>query len=171
MEKLGRYLTPPKAKLETKGIKSVRSRVINLSDLSPSLTCDAMRSHLLTAAKDVFGFPPEEIAEISNERLAPYAEKFSDREFIYGSPIPFDLSCDGRLPFGSVTLNLCVKDGTIVDARLYTDALDSGISAIVERALASLPFDFKAMSEALSGALSEADATALTELLSQEIFS
>ena len=34
MEKLDRYLTPPKAKLETKGIKSVRTRVINLSELA-----------------------------------------------------------------------------------------------------------------------------------------
>ena len=171
MEKLGRYLTPPKAKLESKGVKSVRSRVVNLSELAPALDCEAMRAHLLSAAGAVFGLSPMKIEEISYEKIAPLAQSFEKKEFVYGSPIPFDLSCEGRLPFGSVTLNLCVKDGTIVDARLYTDALDSGISAIVERALASLPFDFKAISEALSGALSEADATALTELLSQEIFS
>ena len=171
MEKLGRYLTPPKAKLETKGVKSVRSRVINLSDLSPSLTCDAMKGNLLTAAKDVFGFPPEEIEEISNERLAPYAEKFSDREFIYGSPIPFEISCEGTLPFGSVTLNLCVKSGQVTNSKLYTDALDPEISAAVERALTAIPFDPCAISDALSGALDKDAADALIGLLSDRIFS
>ena len=112
-----------------------------------------------------------EIKEIALEKIAPYAEYFGDREFIYGSPIPFDVSCEGRLPFGSVTLNLCVKKGYIVDVRLYTDALDSEISVAVERALTSLPFELKPISEALSGVLDEADAHALTELLSEQMFS
>lgn len=171
MERLGRYLTPPKAKLESKGVKSVRSRVINLSALSPSLTCDAMKEHLLAASEAVFGFIPEEIEEISRERLAPCAEKFSSREFIYGSPIPFDISCEGSLPFGSVKLELSVKSGCVVDLGLYTDALDSEISEAVKKALISLPFDLKAISDALLKALDKTDALALIDLLSKEMFS
>ncbi|MBR4882870.1 MAG: lipoate--protein ligase family protein, partial [Bacteroidales bacterium] len=39
-ERLGRYLSPPKAKLEAKGVTSVRSRVVNLKELAPDLTID-----------------------------------------------------------------------------------------------------------------------------------
>ena len=42
-DKLGRYLSPPKAKLEAKGIASVRSRVVNLTELAPSLTIATMK--------------------------------------------------------------------------------------------------------------------------------
>ncbi len=171
LEKLGRYLTPPKAKLETKGIRSVRSRVINLSELSPSLTCDEMRSHLLSAAQTVFGLSAEPFGEISREKIAPYAEQFGSREFLYGSPIPFNVSCEGRLPFGGAELKLCVKDGRIVDLELYTDALDSDLSATVKQALVSLPFDLSAIRDALLGALDTADAEALIALLSDQIFS
>ena len=171
MQRLDRYLTPPKAKLESKGIKSVRSRVVNLSELSPSLSCDSMKSYLLSAAKAVFGFTPEAIGEIDKEKLADYTEYFSNRDFVYGSPIPFDVSCEGRLPFGNVTINICVKNGCITNIKLYTDALDHEISAVIERALTSIPFDIKTISETLTASLDEATAEALTDLLFEQIFS
>lgn len=171
MEKLGRYLTPPKAKLETKGIKSVRSRVINLSELSPSLTCEAMKAHLLAAAEAVYGLPPKAFTEIDREKIASYAAYFGDREYLYGSPIPFDASCEGHLPFGNVKLELCVKSGRITDLRLYTDALDSELPQVVKQALVSLPFEPSAIRAALLKVLSEADALAIADLLSEQIFS
>ena len=169
--KLERYLTPPKAKLETKGIKSVRSRVINLSELSPSLTCDTMRAHLLTAAGEVYGLVPRSIEAIDRERIAAYAERFGNGEYLYGSPIPFNVSCAGRLPCGHAELGLCVKDVRITDLALYTDALDTELPATVRQALVSLPFELSAISTALCRALDEANAAALTALLSDQIFS
>ena len=38
MEKMGRYLSPSQAKMESKGVDSVRSRVVNLRELCPGLT-------------------------------------------------------------------------------------------------------------------------------------
>jgi lipoate-protein ligase A len=171
IEKLGRYLTPPKAKLETKGVKSVRSRVINLSELSPALTCDTMRSHLLCAAQTVFGLTATEILEIDREKIAAYAAHFGDKEFLYDSPIPFNVSCKGQLPFGNVELGLCVKNGYVTDLKLYTDALDAEISATVKQALVSLPFDLQAIRDALSNTIGEADANAFASLFLDQIFS
>ena len=46
---LGNYLNPSKAKLESKGVQSVISRVMNLSEVNPSLDhdafCDAVEDH------------------------------------------------------------------------------------------------------------------------------
>lgn len=171
IEKLGRYLTPPKAKLETKGVKSVRSRVINLSELAPTLTCDTMQAHLLSAAQTVFGLTAQAFQEIDHDKIASYAAHFSGKEFLYGTPIPFNVRCEGHLPFGNVELGLCVKNGYIKDLELYTDALDTEIAATVKQALVSLPFDPQAIRDALSNTLGEADADALASLLLDQIFS
>ena len=55
MNRLGRYLSPPKAKLESKGVTSVRSRVVNLKELSPTLTCAKMKEYMTRALEAVYG--------------------------------------------------------------------------------------------------------------------
>lgn len=171
MEKLGRYLTPPKAKLEAKGIKSVRSRVINLSELAPDLTCETMKAHLLAAIEDVYDLPCEAHPEPDEKQAKELAALYGSWEYLYGSPLPLGLSCEGPTPFGNVELQLRVESGRITAVKLYTDALDAEISGVVEQALLSLPFDLSAIRKALLKALSETDALALVALLSDRVFS
>ncbi len=171
MAKLGRYLTPPKAKLEAKGVKSVRSRVINLTELAPSLTCEQMKEHLLVAIEKVYGFTPEKIEEINVEEITALAEQYGSWEYLYGTPLPLGISCEGRLPFGSAELQMQVENGIITALKLYTDALDVELPDKVEDALVSLPFDLHAIRGALLRVLDEVDAFALTTLLSEQIFS
>ena len=49
MANLGKYLTPSKTKLESKGVASVRSRVINVTELKPDLTIDGMAQAMVKA--------------------------------------------------------------------------------------------------------------------------
>ncbi len=171
LERLGRYLTPPKAKLETKGIRSVRSRVINLCQLSPSLSCDAMRAYLVSAAETVFGLKASRLAAPPREAIAAYAAQFADPTYLYGTPFPFNLSCKGRLPLGEVELLLSVRDGVIDDLKLYTDALDSSLADAIREALLSLPLELPSIRAALCGVLDEADADAICAILSDQILS
>jgi len=170
-EKMTRYLTPPKAKLEAKGVKSVRARVVNLSELAPSLTCESMKEHLLSAFESVYGITPQPHIDIEEEKTATLAELFGSWDYLYGSPLPFNVSCQARLSFGSVELQMQVSDGLIRDIRVYTDALDTELSGQIENALVSLPFDFAVMSDALVRSLSEDVALSLISLLSEQIFS
>ena len=169
-ERLSRYLTPPKAKLEAKGVKSVRSRVINLSEISPTLTCDTMKAHLLSAVNAVYSLPIEEIDEINNEEVSALAKRFGKWDYVYGSPIPFNLTCGDRLTFGNTEIELCVKNGCINDLKLYTDALDHEIADKVRMALISVPFDLKAISIALHNVINETDADSLVTLFSDQVF-
>ncbi len=171
MEKLGRYLTPPKAKLEAKGVKSVRSRVINLSELSPSLTCDSMKSHLLSAFEEVYGLEPVTFGEIEKEQIDALSNQYGSWEFLYGTPLPFNVVCEGSLSFGNVEIQIQVNNGTVTALRFYTDALDPELSATVERVLVSKAFDLSALREALTKALTETEAKELTALLEDQIFS
>ena len=76
MEKMARYLTPPKAKLEAKGVKSVKSRTINLCTLSPTLTCNDMKNYMAQAFKEVYSKPITVINTINNEEIFKLAEKY-----------------------------------------------------------------------------------------------
>lgn len=48
---LEKVLTPSKEKLDSHGIKSVRSRVVNLQSLNPSITIDKVKTALVNAFK------------------------------------------------------------------------------------------------------------------------
>ena len=170
MDKLGRYLTPPKAKLESKGIQSVRSRVINLTELAPTLTPETMKQRLLDALETVYSLVPTAASSPDEKKTAELARRFADREYLLGSPIPFNVSFEGRMPFGHAELKLCVENGVIVSARLYTDALDTEFSTTVENTLLSLPFDLPIISDSLVRVLNDADALALITLLAEQIF-
>ena len=52
--KLQKYLTPPLSKLESKGVKSVKARVINLSELSENITIKSMTAFMLKAFEDSY---------------------------------------------------------------------------------------------------------------------
>ncbi|MBO7406799.1 MAG: lipoate--protein ligase, partial [Clostridia bacterium] len=49
LDKMGRYLNVSPAKLEAKGVSSVRSRVVNLKELSLALTIPALSDRLIEA--------------------------------------------------------------------------------------------------------------------------
>ncbi|MCF0150049.1 MAG: lipoate--protein ligase, partial [Firmicutes bacterium] len=57
-EKMSRYLNPSAAKLKAKGVDSVRSRVLNLCEVKPDLTVDAMMSALIQSFAAVYGGEP-----------------------------------------------------------------------------------------------------------------
>jgi lipoate-protein ligase A len=126
--------------------------------------------HLLSAAETVYALSPEMIKEIDCAQINALATRFADWEYIYGSPIPFNLSCGGRLSFGNAEIVLCVKNGYITDLKLYTDALDHEISNTVRETLVALPFELSVISDALFAAINEADAIALVKLFSEQIF-
>lgn len=57
MAPLEKYLNVSPLKLQAKGVKSVRSRVVNLRDFQPDLTIGALRQALITAFGQVYGLP------------------------------------------------------------------------------------------------------------------
>jgi lipoate-protein ligase A len=171
MDKLGRYLTPPKAKLESKGVKSVRSRVVNLSSLAPSLTCEQMKGYLLTAFEEIYGLKPEKIEQIDSHKISALAEQYGSPDYLFGSPIPFNVSCRDRLCFGNTEIQMQVSGGKIQEIRVYTDALDVELSETISHALAEQPFELSAISRALDEALSEQITTSIISMFNNQIFS
>ena len=152
MERLGRYLSPPKAKLTSKGVASVRSRVVNLKTLSPALTCQVMRSHMVTAFKEVYGSTPQALSLSADDEQAVLAlrERYASQEWLFGKPMPFSCQLEGHFSWGHLQLQLQVEGGVIQNATVYTDAMDSTLAQQISSALTSCPFQSDRMESAVS---------------------
>ena len=150
-DKLGRYLSPPKAKLEAKGVSSVRSRVVNLNELSPTLTVDAMKAYMCEAFSQVYGMPAHTIVlgEDDLKAVDRLRRQYGTWEYLYGSPLAFSFQCEDHFPWGHVHLQLDAKDGIIKTAKLYSDSMDWTLPAAVESALTGCRFETAAMIDAL----------------------
>lgn len=169
-DKLQRYLSPPKAKLEAKGIASVRSRVVNLKELSPDLTCDKMRQFMAQAFEEVYGLPatPVALQEADYAAIEEYRKTNESWDFLYGAQLPFTFRCEGRFPWGGIELQLRAVGGIIMEAKVYSDAMDWQLAPSVEAALTGCQFRLDALKAALRGIPSKETAEDLCRLLSDQ---
>ena len=134
MANLGKYLTPSKVKLESKGVASVRSRVINLTELRPSLTVAEMADAMVKAAETVYGLKASMLSEadFDEAEIEKRYQRFSSFDWNYGKSVPCTFECARRFSWGEVTVQLLVKNGCCEDAAVYSDAMDAEFAAPLE---------------------------------------
>ena len=127
MEDLQRYLKPKPAKLQKHGVTSVRSRVVNLSELNPEITSESIVPHLRSAFESEYSEHSEylEFSEIIKlpEVCALY-EEFASDEWLYGKWRSFNAQRSAQFDWGGVELSLNVVDGVIKDVKIASDAID-----------------------------------------------
>ena len=148
-EKLGRYLDPSAAKLRAKGVESVRSRVINLSELRPGLTCDDFHEPMKTAFSRVYGLPCQACSLQDCSEIQSLRQDFSDWNWLYGPKLPFTFFCESHFPWGEIGLSLDVDQGTIRNAAVSTDSMDWTLSQRLESALIGCRFSMEDLSAAI----------------------
>lgn len=152
-DNMSKYLSPSKAKLQSKGVSSVRSRVTNIVDCLPSNSTlskdrsdliEAMETALISAFELVYGQEAEEMAwpTVTNSPdLIPYVLKFDSDEWIYGARIPFDVNLENRFDWGSCEIQLGVKSGIINCCKIYSDSLETEVFDILSQSLENCKYD------------------------------
>lgn len=158
-DKLGRYLSPPKAKLQAKGVASVRSRVVNLKELAPELSIETMRAYMAQAFQQVYGLQAEvfSLNDSMMDEIAALKKMYGSWEYLYGSPLSFTFSCEEKFDWGYIGLQLDAKGGTILDVSINTDAMDWTLPDSIIGALKGCRFDTESMVYALQQAFLPAD--------------
>ena len=158
-EKMGRYLSPSKAKLEAKGVESVRSRVVNLREYRPGLTCRQMEQQLIAAFESVYGLSAEPLSPdcLDQTYIDGLRRRNGSREWLYGPKLPFAFSCEGRFPWGDILLQLQVESGQVRQAQVYSDAMDWTVAPQLEQALPGCPFSLDALQSCIRTKLSQPD--------------
>jgi lipoate-protein ligase A len=97
LERPGSYLKPPEHGITGKGIRSVRSAVVNLSELRPGLTVNEVVVALQSAYSELFGpitphLPPDE------HGVAVRRGELSSWQWCYGRSPVFTRTIEVRLP-------------------------------------------------------------------------
>lgn len=134
-EIMSKVLTPSIEKLQSKGVKSVRSRTVNLAELNPSITWKTVQDALIQSYKD---YIPSE----SNNRQLVIIDKlplkntihrltdFEDRDFIFNKIADFTIEKTLHTDNGNVTLHLLIENEIIKDVQIFTDSLNTDISTL-----------------------------------------
>ena len=143
MDKLGRYLNPSKAKLQAKGVDSVRSRVVNLTELNPQITIASMKDAMTRAFAKVYDRPMTVITDKDFDHAAIEAlrQRNASWEWNYGQKLPFTAELEARFPWGCVQLCMQVENGMVTGAKIYSDAMDWQLPERMEALLTGARFE------------------------------
>jgi lipoate-protein ligase A len=147
-------LTPPRAKIEAKGVASVRARVANLGEFLTALDRETFR--LALERELLRQFELEEPHPIpynwirEAERVAD--ERYRSWDWTFGESPDFSFERMHRFPSGTVTVCLDVHSGVIRHAAFNGDFFGSApVEELAER-LKGCPHRVDAIRDALSGA-------------------
>lgn len=158
-----KYLNVSADKLKSKGVKSVRSRVCNLSDFAPSLTCRQAANSLIDICTKRLGpFAQYEITPQAEEEIEKLYKHHASWAWRMGKSPEFDYTLERRFSWGGVQLGLNVSGGVITNAVLYTDAMDAEFAPSVS-ALKGLRFEAAAIGAALLACTAHKELTELGE--------
>ena len=124
-----RYLIVDKAKLMKNGVKSVASRVINLSELVPELTSENIKQPLIDAFEKVYDGQATFIdfdTLINNKEVQAIRDEISSHDFLFGRWEQFKTTKKARFPWGGVEIALHVDEANAVikDVQIATDCLE-----------------------------------------------
>lgn len=166
------WLTADKSKLANHKIQSVASRIVNLSDLCPEMDIAGVKRSLLNAFSRAYGLSPVRIpqTELDYKDIENVAVKFSSREWLFPEekPLP-DVKDVERFSWGSLHIQLWIKEGNIQCAALSTDALEMQLFPMLERALRQVRWDGKSIrcqvETKLSGLLSDEQFAMMEDVL------
>lgn len=139
------YLSPSPEKLAGKGVASVRSRVVNLAEMLPGLTPETVMQKLQNAFAEVYAAVPEALPFARMKEHGAFwqitADRYAAPEWYMGEKTPYTARYAARLSFGEVEILLHAEEGRILQAQVYTDALDADWPGPLARSLQNCPFE------------------------------
>lgn len=149
-EQMMRYLSVSPDKIAAKGVASVRSRVVNLSELAPGLTVEKMVQSLRSSFADAYGEPEEWTPDpVLCRRANTLAARNAGWKWLFGRTPAFDLQASSRFSWGGFEMQLQLEHGIIRDVQIYSDAMDPAFILAIPAAWRGVPFRSQSMADAL----------------------
>lgn len=128
LSRLANYLRPDEKKLVSKGIKSVRARVANLTDFNPEVTHKDLCQFIIEEffASYQSKCEVEYLDHAWLKTIAPlnnYYEQLKDWQWRFGETPKFTHQLSARFDWGGIDVHLDVHKGIITDAAIFSDSL------------------------------------------------
>ena len=124
-----RYLIVDKAKLMKNGVKSVASRVINLSELVPELTSENIKMPLIASFEKVYDGKADVLdfdTFINNSEVQAIRAHIASDDFLFSRWEQFKTTKKARFPWGGVEIALQVDEANAIikDIQIASDCLE-----------------------------------------------
>jgi lipoate---protein ligase len=153
MENVVSALRVKKDKIESKGIKSIRSRVANISEfLNEQMSIEEFRSTLLDyifEGSDVEEYVLTEEDWKNIHKLSK--ERYQNWDWNYGKSPKFNLQHSHRFPVGSIDVRLEVNKGKIDNCKIFGDFFGVGNVEDIEEKLTGTRYERKDIAGVLEG--------------------
>ncbi|MGX7013399.1 lipoate--protein ligase [Vagococcus silagei] len=146
-----------KDKIESKGIKSIRSRVTNikpyLSDEHQNMSTKDFRKEILLKIFDVASEEDVQtyyLTEDDWKRINEISDElYRNWNWNYGRSPEFDLTRRHRFPIGSIEAKMNVSKGVIQDIKIFGDFFGLGEIKDVEEVLTGVQYDRESLEAAV----------------------
>ncbi|WP_343840282.1 lipoate--protein ligase [Salinibacillus aidingensis] len=156
LENVVKALKVKSEKIKSKGIKSIRSRVANISEfLDEKITMDEFKSLILRYIFDVKNaedVPKYKLTEEDWKKIHEISEnRYQQWGWNYGKSPKFDIQQSKRFEgAGTIDVRLNVKKGVIEESKIYGDFFGVGDVKDIEEKLNGTRYNREALTEALS---------------------
>lgn len=155
IENVVKALNVNQAKIESKGIKSIRSRVANISEfLDEKISIETFKELILKyvfEVNDVKDVPQYVLSEEDWENIYKISEKrYQNWDWNYGKSPSFNYKKSHKFPSGLLDVRLDVKKGVIENCAIFGDFFGLGEVNVLEDKLKGVRYERKALEEALS---------------------
>lgn len=146
---LNKYLNVSRKKLESKGIRSVRSRVANLTDYNPELTIGQLKKALKETFEEVYGHESRTVREtdLDGQAVRELYKKYASWDWIYGREFEFQYEISERFDWGQVDIQFQVDSGRIAEAAAYSDSLKPEVIQRLPEALRGIRYNNQVMGD------------------------
>jgi lipoate-protein ligase A len=143
-----------KEKIESKGIKSIRSRVANISEfLEAPMSVTEFRSAILHSIFD--GEENVRYYELTEQDWAGIHEiskaRYGNWDWNYGKSPKFNIKHSHRFPVGGIDVRLQVENGVVQDASIFGDFFGVGDVSEIENAITGIKYERASLDEAING--------------------
>jgi len=142
--KISDYLNVSKEKLKSKGVKSVKSRVVNLTEINSSINTDVVKNALKFGFQKEYGLSRDIThfyEDTLNEQIVELYDKYSSEKWRYSKTPEFEYSFGKRFEWGEIELNLKVDNGIIKDIMVFSDSLEPDTIDLINEKLPGVEFD------------------------------
>ena len=137
-QSIAKYLNVSRVKLNAKGVKSVASRVGNLSDYRADVNAEEVANALICSLKNRYPHAECKVikeCELPQEELEALTKKFADEDYVLGDDIHYDAAFEHRYEWGVADIRLEFDGTVIVKAKIYSDTLDTEAVELKEKLL------------------------------------
>lgn len=148
MTVLGNALQVSKDKIESKGVKSVRSRVTNiLQELPGKITVDHFADLLLEKMKEHYPDMTEYVLSEKELKLIQDSvdKQFGTWEWNYGESPAYTIKRSLRYPAGKITVYADVEKSIIKGIKIYGDFFGIKDVSDIEQLLSGVRYDYEAV--------------------------